>query len=181
MIQLINFLPILTYLLLAIGIGFLFTRIFHSIIICVLIIILTVVSAFALLEVLKSLPPSLVKISILSPNTDEIFLEQKITVSGTISPTNSSVTLLVHPEDTDLWWVQGSAEVINKSGNWQGVCYIGTDSMGVDRNYDIIALGTNSYWFYDALLGRTLIAGHTIKVLPLVNKSEIVVVRRGKE
>ena len=136
------------------------------------------ITPFALLEIMKSQAPLDAHVSIQSPQNGETFRTPAVNVVGTVSPPDATVRVLVHPEDTDLWWIQSSPVVNGTSGRWQVVCYIGTDTMGIGRNFDIVAVGSASPWFLDALLGRTFVPGRTMRQLPLISKSQIVVSRR---
>lgn len=177
--KIINLLPILLYLLISMMIGILLMRFVRNKICRWLMLMLTISSALAFLSILKLQPPPPVSIAILSPRTNMCFTSQELHVIGTVSPPNAKVFILVHPEDTDMWWVQSYPTVNKETGQWQGVCYIGTKTMGIGRRYDIIAVGSIVPWIFDALLGRALLPGQTISILPLVNKSDIVVVKRG--
>lgn len=137
-------------------------------------------TAWALLALLRSWPPAPVDIAISSPQAESVIHSPKLRVAGSVSPSHAVVRLLVHPEDTDIWYVQSPPIVDKKVGQWRGFCYLGTESMGIGVRYDVIAVASTGSWFVDTLLGRRLEPEQRVKVLPLLNKSRIVVVERAR-
>jgi len=176
--HLVNCIPLTLYGVLSVGLALLLARRTQKYTTRGLVFLIVSTTAFALLEVMKSQAPLNAYVSIQSPQNGETFRTPAVNVVGTVSPPDATVSVLVHPEDTDQWWVQSSPIVHSTSGHWQAVCYIGTDSMGIGRNFDIVAVGSASPWFLDALLGRTFAPGRTMQRLPLISKSQLVVIKR---
>ncbi len=177
--NLLHYMPLAVYGLVFMAIAVYFLRLVRSKVLRIATVLLSGILAFTLLSIARSRAPLNVSLSIESPQQGVTFHSPPVLVKGTVSPENARVRLLVHPEDTDHWWVQSPPELNKATGDWQGVCYIGTDSMGIGRRYDIVAVGSASPWFLDALLGRVFSPGTTVKTLPRISKSEIVVVTRG--
>jgi hypothetical protein len=130
-----------------------------------------------------TLSPSPVSVEITAPEPQTEFSNFEITVEGNVSPPWARVYALVHPHTTDQWWVQNlppfrHADLGGKSATWETTAYIGTETLGVDDSYDIIALASNEPLLLDILIGRYLQPAETRNELPFLNQSNVVTVRR---
>jgi hypothetical protein len=176
--NLLTYIPVTLYVLAFAIVGAMLAKLAHSKTLSLFIGVLTVILAFTLLALMRSRAPLNAQVAIDTPKQQSAYYAPPVAVQGTVFPASATVHLLVHPEDTDSWWVQSAPEQDKVTGRWRSTCYIGTDSMGIGRRYDIVAVGSASPWFLDALWGRILVPGTTVKILPLISKSEIVVVTR---
>lgn len=130
-----------------------------------------------------TVPPSYVLVNITSPKPAAEVDGLKITVQGDVEPQWARVYVLVHPSSTDQWWVQDllqfrRIESDDKSAVWSTTAYLGTEELGTTDSFDIIALASADLLVRDILTGRYLQPGETLKVLPLLNQSNLVTVRR---
>lgn len=62
----------------------------------------------------------------------------RYTVRGTVSP-RAEITVLIHPLATNEFWVQ-NFPVVGNDGNWQNLCYFGTEDRGIGEDYEVFAV-----------------------------------------
>ncbi len=144
-------------------------------------IILSGLAAFTLLHLLEAIPPSKLDIIITEPTPKEEFNTHQIIVRGRVSVFPVRIYVLIHPASEQFsWWIQDSISIDESTLEWEAYCYIGEREAGEHMAFDIVAVGSKNNIVLDVLAGRILYPNQTIKTLPLLNKSNVITVRRGK-
>ena len=142
-----------------------------------------IVSVYLVIAWWGTVPPSYVRVNITSPKPATEVDGFKITVQGDVLPQWARVYVLVHPSTTDQWWVQDlpqfrRIESEDKPAIWSTTAYLGTEELGATDYYDIIALASSDPVICDILTGRYLRPSETVRVLPLLNQSNPITVKR---
>lgn len=117
-------------------------------------------------------PPADLEIEITSPAEGEV-VGMRHTVSGRASDPSARIHVLLHPVETDLWWVQTPPAPTKADGTWKTRVYFGTETQGAGEEFDILAIAT----------GRELAPGDTLDVGDLpsdVARSDVMTVTRGR-
>jgi hypothetical protein len=134
-----------------------------------------------LINIIKTLTPSEVEIEIIKPKPGFVSDSHIVKVTGKISVFTSKFYILVHPSTTDQWWVQNKPQIFGaKSLEWETECYIGTQDLGKNESYDIVAVASIDNIIFDALAGRLLYPDQKLKALPLLYKSNIITIKRAE-
>lgn len=127
--------------------------------------------------------PSPVAVTITSPRSGHEVIENRVRVTGKVSTPESRVTLVVRSERDLRWWAQ---EVVSperdKDGLWKWSidAHLGTDEVGQNENFQIIALASADSSFFNLITGRVVSENSTFTTVPLWEQSEPIVVRRVK-
>lgn len=110
------------------------------------------------------------------PDGAEVYLSTL--VKGTVSTAHSEVYVLVHPLQTDSWWVQNKPFIQN-DGHWQTIVYTGTASSGVAEPYEVVAIATDENRMTRILRGSDTAPGQQLKAIPpYFAKSNLIVLKR---
>jgi hypothetical protein len=129
---------------------------------------------------LNSTSPVYVMIS--TPAESRI-LESQMQIEGTVSPPDSRVYILVRPEDSNVWWAQ-PAPVISGDGAlsgtaaWTTTVYLGNEQDGQYKKFEVVALASTNLVILDFLNGDYLIEGDAIKDMPLLSRSNVILILR---
>ena len=97
-------------------------------------------------------------------------------------PKPGRVYILIHPHNTQFWYVQAPLKhrsaANDPNGYWEGVIYFGHLDDDCGMKYDLIALGTKDPLLLDIFRGRGLTEGKALDYLPVLNQSDIILVRK---
>jgi hypothetical protein len=127
--------------------------------------------------------PSPVKVQIDSPETNDIFSNNRVRITGTVSPADARVTVAIRSEKDPMWWIHSivrDKSTENDTGKWSVIGYLGTLESGINENFHIIAIASSDDWLLEILTGRSLKANKPTNHLPPWPPSIPVVVRRVK-
>jgi hypothetical protein len=101
-------------------------------------------------------------------------------IEGEVSPIPADIYVLVHPLSTDRWWVQG-VPLVQNDGRWNVLVYAGTETLGVQERYEILAVATNESRVIRLLRGNYPTPGQQLEAIPpYLAKSNVIVVRRSQ-
>lgn len=67
-------------------------------------------------------------------------VKQKQLIKGTVIDRSLSIYVFIHPIETAMWWVQNIPAPATSKGKWHMLGYFGTDQVGLDQYYDVVAL-----------------------------------------
>ena len=106
-----------------------------------------------------------------------------VVVSGTVSPPDTRVMVLVHPWDSDRWWVQETPwtkriGVQSNHAEWQTVVRLGDETHGHGQAFEVIAVGSQDSLVLDILAERYFRPGTELFSLPTLSHSNSVVLIR---
>jgi hypothetical protein len=90
---------------------------------------------------------------------------------------DAGVYVVVRPLVPQNYWVQDSP-TIDSQGSWQVNAYFGDLNVGVNEDYEIIALATDENFLVTLMTGSFLTTGQTKSIPVNMNRSNIVTVRR---
>lgn len=127
--------------------------------------------------------PSHVQISITSPQSGKSVTKKSVQISGIVMPNNASVTVVVRSEKDMKWWIQDMAKVKIRNdviGQWQTTVLLGTQSEGINENFQIIALASSDNMLFNILTGRYITVGQPCDKIPRWENSAPVILRRTK-
>jgi hypothetical protein len=120
--------------------------------------------------------PSL-EVAILSPPSGAELSEQAL-VEGKVAAPRAEVYVVVHPLETEHWWVQ-SRPLVQRDGRWQVQVQLGTSIAGKGEQFEILALATDESRFEQLLRGESFATGQEIdSISPYLAQSNLVTVRR---
>jgi len=71
-----------------------------------------------------------------------------------------------------------SGERDDRAGEWSLTAHLGTRNAGLDENFQIIALASDDSAVFNLVTGRFIRRGLVLRVVPLWNQSNLVIVRR---
>lgn len=109
--------------------------------------------------------------SVLIESGDVVEVGRKASVSVKVSHRDREVYVLIHPLETDLWYVQ-NRPVPRKRGPWKTLCYFGQLKKGEGEEFEVLAVAADSpLW----KVGASFSTKRLPKGLP---QSDIVTVRR---
>lgn len=134
---------------------------------------------------LRTIPPQPVVVTIDSPRSETTVDGITTVITGTISLAEARVTVLVHPRDSNRWWVQerpvvtitGSAE--NRIATWRTTIYLGTETRGKGEAFEVVAIGSQDSILFDILTERYVPVGAEITSLPELSQSNPVILYRS--
>ncbi len=102
---------------------------------------------------------------------------RQVIVEGTVSDPKAGVCVLVHPLNSDTWWVQNlpspPGKVDDKTWRWRTVVFCGSEELGLNEDFEIVALAETQR--------SACQVGKTINMIDFPNdvpRSEIITVRR---
>ena len=144
-----------------------------------LVAVLVGAGTFGSLAGLEIIPASPVEVRITSPSSGTIINESKIAITGTVSPPHARVLVLVHPVDSNRWWVQLAPRLSLQESNqaesqWETTIYLGDETQGVGEEFEVIALGSQAPLLFDILTGRYHQSGDEVYALPPLSRSNVV-------
>jgi hypothetical protein len=123
----------------------------------------------------SSLTP--VKVTIIDPQPNGNVSLQYL-VKGTVSDSNATAYVIVHPLRVSDMWVQ-QIPIVDGEGNWQSSCIFGHEGLGAGEQFQVIALATNDNFLVNWATGNSLSEGDTLTRLPQKsNKSALITVTR---
>lgn len=101
-------------------------------------------------------------------------------VHVTAVPKPERVYVLVHPHNTQYWYVQTPLTYVETTENkyWEGYVYFGTMDCDCKLKFDLIVLGSKDWYLLDVFRDRGLRAGMKLDYLPTLNQSEVIVVQK---
>lgn len=109
------------------------------------------------------------EINITDPSKEATVDHEQI-VKGKVNNPRLTVYVLVHPLKTNKWWVQ-NIPAVDAKGDWQTLCYFGSQTEGNGEPFEVIALADHG--------SGALKTGSTIEVLPSkLLRSQVVTVKR---
>jgi hypothetical protein len=150
----------------------------------VMLALLVAAGVFGALYLFRShASPSPVQVSITSAQSGDLVVEKSVQISGTVVPNNASVTVIVRSEKDMKWWIQDMAKVKIRDdviGQWQTTVLLGTQSEGIDENFQIIALASSDNMLFNILTGRYITVGQPCDRIPRWENSAPVILRRIK-
>ena len=100
-------------------------------------------------------------------------------VQVTAVPNPSRVFILIHPHNTEFWYVQTPLTYVDPY--WEGYVYFGAMDCDCKIKFDLIVLGSKDWYVLDIFRGRGLRAGMKLDYLPILNQSEVIVVQKYYE
>jgi hypothetical protein len=144
-----------------------------------LVILLVGASTFGSLAGLEIIPSSPVDVRITSPSSGTIVGKAEISVAGTVSPPDARVLVLVHPVDSNRWWVQLEPSISQQNFNqtasqWETTIYLGDETHGIGEQFEVVALGSGAALAFDILTGRYYPTGAEVDALPPLSRSNVV-------
>jgi len=109
-----------------------------------------------------------VQIQIESPKQNaEVAMQD--TVRGKVSEPRVPTYVLIHPLATNQWFVQRKPSPANQDGTWRTTCFFGTETQGINEEFEVLALATT----------EKLKEGQVLKEVPKCGaRSDIVTVKR---
>lgn len=149
-----------------------------------LVAVLVGIGTFGSLAGMEIIPASPVEVKINSPSSKTIIYDSKIAVVGTVSPPDARVLVLVHPVDSDRWWVQMEPRMTSQESNpmesiWETTIYLGDETRGIGEEFEVIALGSRAPLLFDILTGRYHQSGDEVYSLPPLSRSNVVILCRA--
>ncbi len=155
----------------------LFKRI-NSIII-LMVFLMLVASAVVAWSWLAEFKIKTIEVNITNPSGGDN-VTMRYVVKGTVSDPSSRIYVIVHPLlRTDMWVSYPS--MVSPDGKWQDDVYFGTETLGIDEQYEITAIATNENFLVTLATGNFLHEGQIIPTLPRnTNKADVVTVFRPK-
>ncbi len=101
----------------------------------------------------------------------------------TAVPEPERMYVLVHPHNTQFWYVQTPLTYIETEDRnyWEGYIYFGTMDCDCNIKFDLVVLGSKDRYLLDVFRGRVLREGMKLDYLPTLNQSEIIVVQKYDE
>jgi hypothetical protein len=124
------------------------------------------IACFYVLDTIQLfIEPVKVSVIVVSPKNNSKIAGTKLHVVGTVSPSDSRVTLIASSETDRFWWIQPFAEVA-KDGSWSSDVYLGTKTEGVNELFQIVALASANSILYDLLTNRYLVTGTKRTTIP---------------
>lgn len=122
--------------------------------------------------------PTATTIRITSPN-DGATVEYRPLIRGTTSRADARLYVLVRPRASEVWWVQNTP-VVNPDGTWQVPIYLGTELIGKNEPYEIVAVATSANDIGRALQTGDFSPGDQLARVPTtIARSNVIVVRRA--
>jgi hypothetical protein len=145
----------------------------------ILIALLVGTATFGSLAGLEIIPANPVDVRITSPSTGTTVGKAEIFIAGTVSPPDARVLVLVHPVDSDRWWVQLEPSVTQPDSNqnasqWETTIYLGDETHGIGEQFEVVALGSEAALVFDILTGRYYPTGAEVDALPPLSRSNVV-------
>lgn len=129
----------------------------------------------------KSLRPYNITLKITAPNSLDIIKGDRVSITGTVSPSEALVTVVIRSEKAIGWWVQSIVHPKNDKGligHWSIKGYLGTKHEGINQNFYIIAIASADSLLFNLLTGRFVVANKFVKNIPPWTQSDPVLVRR---
>lgn len=137
---------------------------------------------------LRFFPPSAVALSIL-PSQPQISDSEVVVTEGTLeitvtsSPADARVWILVHPRNSDRWWVQEQprkfeVDTTLDGAVWRGEIILGTATRGIGESYEVIAVASRDPYVFDYLANRVIQPETELFRLPVLSRSDTLLIRR---
>lgn len=101
------------------------------------------------------------------------------TITGSVTPPEARVVVLVHWAHDTKWWVQDTVRRGNL-GAWQAEINLGTKEKGAQQHFQIVAIASTNPWFVDVLKGYWLWDGDAVSRPPALPRSEVVSIWRSR-
>ena len=102
-------------------------------------------------------------------------------IQGTVSDPRARVHVLVHPLECGEAWVQ-DCPIVDKNGHWRCGAYLGSETLGIDEDYELLAVASRDNFLVTFATGNWLSAGEmAVEDIPRnTNRSSSVVVHRSR-
>ena len=148
-----------------------------------LVAVLVGAGTFGSLAGLEIIPASPVEVRIISPLSGTPVNGPKTTIAGTVSPPHGRVLVLIHPVDSNRWWVQIEPHMSPQESNdtksqWETTIYLGDETRGIGEQFEVVALGSQDPLLFDILTGRYYQTGDEVYSLPPLSRSNLVTLCR---
>lgn len=96
-------------------------------------------------------------------------------------PNPKRVYILIHPHNTQYWYVQSPVSFNEDSGYWEGAVYFGRLNGDCGLKFDLIAMASRNSWLEDVFRGRLMKENDQSSYLPMLNRSDVFVVTKECE
>lgn len=102
-------------------------------------------------------------------------------VQITAVPKPKRVIIMIHPYNTQFWYVQPSLihKIEGSNEYWEGYIYFGSVGGDCNLKFDLIVLASKDWLLLDVFRGRGIREGMKLDYLPVLNQSETIVVRKS--
>jgi hypothetical protein len=102
-------------------------------------------------------------------------------VQITAIPKPKRVVIMIHPHNTQFWYVQPSLiyKIEGSHEYWEGYIYFGSIGGDCNLKFDLIVLASKEWLLLDVFRGRGIREGMKLDYLPVLNQSETIVVRKS--
>lgn len=147
----------------------------------VLLVLIATAAFYIGLASLRLIPSSPVSVTVEEPASSTRVSARVLLVRGTVLPARARVQVLVHPWSSDRWWVQRTpvvVEVVGDSATWEAQVFLGTEEQGNNETYEIVAVGSDDALLFDVLAERYFPVGSQLASLPLLSRSQTLVISR---
>lgn len=139
-------------------------------------------AAFGGIAGLSIVPASPVEIAIEKPSNEAVISGKETVISGTVSPSNSRIFVLVHPVDSNRWWIQEPPVVFQREdeqAQWKASIHLGTEDLGAGESFQVVAVASQDPEWFDLLAGRHYQAGDEVHSLPPLSRSNVLILHRS--
>ena len=142
--------------------------------------LLLTVMAYGALAGLSAIPAGATEVTIDFPPSGMVVEEPEVKVSGTVSPPDARVFVLVYPWDSNRWWVQAEPTLTesNSGSAWETTVVLGSNALGSEEGFEIVAVASRDPLLFDVLNERYYEPGQELDSLPPLSRSNSATVFR---
>jgi hypothetical protein len=150
----------------------------------VLLVLISAIAFYGGLASLRLMSSGQVTVIIDEPASRTVSRNRRLLVRGAVSPATARVQLFVHPWNSNRWWVQETPAVVGIEGDsatWETQVFLGTEDQSFNETYEIVAVGSDDSLLFDLLAERYFRPGDQLSSLPLLSRSQTLIISREKQ